>query len=389
MSKSYLMNTYGRFDVTFEKGKGTKLYDENGNEYIDFVSGVAVNCLGHCHPSIVNAIKDQSSKLMHVSNYYWNESAMKLTEVLCTHSDFDKVFMCNSGTEAIEAGLKLARKYGSIHGGKDKKEIIYMNNSFHGRTMGSLSVTGQPKYQESFRPLIGDVKGVNFNDENDIKEKISSKTCAVIIEPIQGEGGIIPAKKEYLELLRKLCDENNALLIFDEVQCGMGRTGSLFAYQKFGVVPDIVCIAKALGGGFPIGAMLAKEDAAAAFVPGDHGNTYGGNPLACSVALAVLNELINNKIVEVNVNEKSKYLFDKLNALKEKYKAINDVRGMGLLIGVSVDSNVKDIINKCFENKLLLITAGKDVIRFLPPLNVSFDEIDKVLSIFEKSLSQC
>lgn len=386
MSKSYLMNTYGRFDVTFVKGKGTKLYDDKGNEYIDFVSGVAVNCLGHCHPSIVNAIKEQSSKLMHVSNYYWNESAMKLTEVLCTHSDFDKVFMCNSGTEAIEAGLKLARKYGSIHGGKDKKEIIYMNNSFHGRTMGSLSVTGQPKYQESFKPLIGGVKSVDFNDENDIKEKISSKTCAVIIEPIQGEGGIVPAKKEYLQLLRKLCNENGALLIFDEVQCGMGRTGSLFAYQKFGVVPDIVCIAKALGGGFPIGAMLAKENVASAFVPGDHGNTYGGNPLACSIALAVLNELINNKVVEVNVNEKSKYLFDKLNALKKKYKVINDVRGMGLLIGVSVNCNVKDIVNKCFENKLLLITAGEDVVRFLPPLNVSFDEIDKAVSIFEKSL---
>lgn len=387
MSKSYLMNTYGRFDVTFVKGKGTKLYDDKGNEYIDFVSGVAVNCLGHCHPSIVNAIKEQSSKLMHVSNYYWNESAMKLTEVLCTHSDFDKVFMCNSGTEAIEAGLKLARKYGSIHGGKDKKEIIYMNNSFHGRTMGSLSVTGQPKYQESFKPLIGGVKSVDFNDENDIKEKISSKTCAVIIEPIQGEGGIVPAKKEYLQLLRKLCNENGALLIFDEVQCGMGRTGSLFAYQKFGVVPDIVCIAKALGGGFPIGAMLAKENVASAFVPGDHGNTYGGNPLACSIALAVLNELINNKVVEVNVNEKSKYLFDKLNALKKKYKVINDVRGMGLLIGVSVNCNVKDIVNKCFENKLLLITAGEDVVRFLPPLNVSFDEIDKAVSLFEKSLS--
>ncbi|PJI09660.1 MULTISPECIES: aspartate aminotransferase family protein [Clostridium] len=387
MSKSYLMNTYGRFDVTFVKGKGTKLYDDKGNEYTDFVSGVAVNCLGHCHPSIVNAIKEQSSKLMHVSNYYWNESAMELTEVLCTHSDFDKVFMCNSGTEAIEAGLKLARKYGSIHGGQDKKEIIYMNNSFHGRTMGSLSVTGQPKYQESFRPLIGGVKSVNFNDENDIKEKISSKTCAVIIEPIQGEGGIVPANKEYLQLLRKLCNENGALLIFDEVQCGMGRTGSLFAYQKFGVVPDIVCIAKALGGGFPIGAMLAKENVASAFVPGDHGNTYGGNPLACSVALAVLNELINNKVVEVNVNEKSKYLFDKLNDLKKKYKVIDDVRGMGLLIGVSVNCNVKDVINKCFENKLLLITAGKDVIRFLPPLNVSFEEIDKAVSIFEKSLS--
>ncbi|MCR3759807.1 aspartate aminotransferase family protein [Clostridium felsineum] len=386
MSKSYLMNTYGRFDVTFEKGEGTKLYDKEGNEYLDFVSGVAVNCLGHCNPVIVNTIKEQSSKLMHISNYYWNENAMKLTEILCKNSDFDKVFMCNSGTEAIEAGLKLARKYGSIHGGEEKKEIIYMENSFHGRTMGALSVTGQPKYQESFRPLIGDVKSVKFNDEEDIKIKISKNTAAVIVEPIQGEGGIIPAKKEYLKLLRELCDENGAVLIFDEVQCGMGRTGKLFAYEKFGVVPDIVCIAKALGGGFPIGAMVAKENVAASFVPGDHGNTYGGNPLACAVATSVLGELIDKKIIEVNVNEKSGYLFDKLKKLKEKYHIISDVRGMGLLVGVEIKSDIKKIINTCFENKLLLITAGANVIRFLPPLNVSFEEIDKALSIFEKAL---
>ncbi|AAK80343.1 acetylornithine/N-succinyldiaminopimelate aminotransferase [Clostridium acetobutylicum] len=386
MSKSYLMNTYGRFNVTFDKGEGTKLYDKDGNEYIDFVSGVAVNCLGHCNPSIVKAIEEQSSKLMHVSNYYWNENAMELTEILCKNSEFDKVFMCNSGTEAIEAGLKLARKYALLHGDENKKEIIYMDNSFHGRTMGALSVTGQPKYQESFKPLIGAVKSVKFNDLDDIKQKISSKTAAVIVEPIQGEGGIIPAKKEYLKLLRDLCDENNALLIFDEVQCGMGRVGSLFAYQKFEVVPDIVCIAKALGGGFPIGAMLAKESVASSFVPGDHGNTYGGNPLACAVAIAVLKELVDKKVVEINVNEKSKYLFDKLMTLKEKYKVINDVRGMGLLIGVEVACDVKKIINKCFESKLLLITAGKNVVRFLPPLNVSFEEIDKALGIFEESI---
>ncbi|MFL0250816.1 aspartate aminotransferase family protein [Clostridium neuense] len=388
MSKSYLMNTYGRFDVIFEKGNGTKLIDSKGEEYIDFVSGVAVNCLGHCNPVVVNAIKKQSEKLIHISNYYWNENAMKLTELLCKNCDHDKVFLCNSGTEAIEAALKLARKYGLMHGGEGKKEIIYMNNSFHGRTMGALSVTGQTKYQESFKPLIGDVTSVNFNDEEDIKNKISERTCAVIVEPIQGEGGIVPAKKEYLKLLRELCDKNNAVLIFDEVQCGMGRTGSLFAYKKFGVIPDIVCIAKALAGGFPIGAMLAKENVAKAFVPGDHGNTFGGNPLAAGVALAVVNELLNNGVLD-NVEEKSKYMFDKLSKLKEKYDVIKDVRGMGLLIGVSLNCDLKNVINKCFANKLLLITAGKDVVRFLPPLNVSFEEIDKVLEIFEKSIKEC
>ncbi|WP_234119020.1 aspartate aminotransferase family protein [Clostridium hydrogenum] len=384
MSESYLMNTYGRFNIVFEKGIGTKLYDTQGEEYLDFVSGVAVNCLGHCHPAIVKAVQEQSSKLMHISNYYWNENAMKLSEILCKNSDHSKVFLCNSGTEGIEAGIKLARKYGAIHG-EDKKQIIYMNNSFHGRTLGALSVTGQPKYQETFKPLIPDVVSVNFNDENDIKSKISNKTCAVIIEPIQGEGGIIPADKEYLKLLRELCDKNDALLIFDEVQCGIGRTGSLFAYKKFGVVPDIVCIAKALGGGFPIGAMLANERADV-FEPGDHGNTYGGNPLAAGVSLAVLNELINNGVLQ-NVEEKSKYMFTKLNALKEKYEVIKEVRGMGLLIGTPLKCDIKAVINKCFENKLLLITAGKDTIRFLPPLNVNLYEIDKALEIFEKVIA--
>lgn len=384
MSESYLMNTYGRFNVVFEKGIGTKLYDTQGEEYLDFVSGVAVNCLGHCHPAIVKAVQEQSSKLMHISNYYWNENAMELSEILCKNSDHSKVFLCNSGTEGIEAGIKLARKYGAIHG-EDKKQIIYMDNSFHGRTLGALSVTGQPKYQETFKPLIPDVVSVNFNDENDIKSKISNKTCAVIIEPIQGEGGIIPADKEYLKLLRELCDKNDALLIFDEVQCGIGRTGSLFAYKKFGVVPDIVCIAKALGGGFPIGAMLANERADV-FEPGDHGNTYGGNPLAAGVSLAVLNELINNGVLQ-NVEEKSKYMFTKLNALKEKYEVIKEVRGMGLLIGAALKCDIKAVINKCFENKLLLITAGKDTIRFLPPLNVNLYEIDKALEIFEKVIA--
>lgn len=380
------MNTYGRFDITFEKGNGAKIYDTDGNEYIDFVSGVAVNCLGHSNPVIVNAIKEQSEKLMHISNYYWNNNAIAVAEKLCNNSDHQKVFFCNSGAEAIETSLKLARKYGSLTGVTDKNEIIYMENSFHGRTMGALSVTGQGKYQDSFRPLIGNVRSVKFNDIKDIEATISEKTCAVIVEPVQGEGGIVSAEPEYLEAVRKLCDNYNALLIFDEVQCGIGRCGTLFAYQKFGVIPDIIAMAKALGGGFPIGAVLATEKAAA-FVPGDHGNTYGGNPLATGVSLAVLTELIDGGVI-ASVDEKGKYLTDKLNELKQRYPIIKEIRGKGLLIGISLTISPKEFINKCFEKKLLVITAGADVVRLLPPLNVSKKDMDDVLSIIEQVLKE-
>lgn len=386
MPKSNIMNTYGRFDVTFERGKGTRIYDTEGNEYIDFVSGVAVNCLGHSNPVVVNAIKEQAEKLMHISNYYWNDNAIKVAEILCKYSDHQKVFFCNSGAEAIETSLKLARKYGTLTGVPDKNEIIYMDNSFHGRTMGALSVTGQGKYQDSFRPLIGNVKRVKFNDVHDMEANISEKTCAVILEPVQGEGGIVCAKKEYLEAVRKLCDKYNALLIFDEVQCGIGRCGTLFAYQKFGVVPDVIAMAKALGGGFPIGAVLANEKAAV-FVPGDHGNTYGGNPLATGVSLAVLTKLIDGGVI-ASVDEKGQYLTDKLNELKQKYTAIKEIRGKGLLIGICLNVSPKEFINKCFQKKFLVITAGVDVVRLLPPLNVSKEDMDAALSIIEEVLKE-
>lgn len=387
MPESNIMNTYGRFNVIFEKGSGTRIYDVNGKEYIDFVSGVAVNCLGHSNPVVVKAIREQSEKLMHISNYYWNNNAIKLAEKLCDNSDHQKVFFCNSGTEAVETALKLARKYGSLTDVEGKSEIIYMENSFHGRTMGSLSVTGQGKYQESFKPLIGNVKSVKFNDIKDIEKNISEKTCAVIIEPVQGEGGIVSADTEYLKALRKLCDKYNALLIFDEVQCGIGRCGTVFAYQKFGVIPDVICMAKALGGGFPIGAAMATEKAAAAFVPGDHGNTYGGNPLATGVALAVLTELIDGKVI-AGVEGKGQYLRDRLNELKEKYSVIKEIRGKGLLNGICLKVSPKEFINKCFEKGLLVITAGADVVRLLPPLNVSKTDMDAVLSIIEEVLKE-
>jgi acetylornithine/N-succinyldiaminopimelate aminotransferase len=386
MSKNSVMNTYGRFDVVFEKGHGSKLYDINGIEYLDFVSGVAVNCLGHSHPSIVNALTEQSKNLIHVSNYYWNTQHTQLAKKLIENSDHSNVFFCNSGTEAIEGVLKMARKYGKLKGDENKNVILYMDNSFHGRTMGALSVTGQSKYQKDFMPLIGGVKQIEFNNIEDLIKNFDENVCGVIIEPIQGEGGIISANVEFLKEARKLCDKYDALLIFDEIQCGIGRLGSLFAYKKFGVVPDAIALAKALGGGFPIGAFVANEKASISLVPGDHGSTYGGNPLGCAVALAVLNELVDNRIVDT-IDEKSTYLKGNLLKLKEKYGVIEEIKGIGLLIGISV-KDAKEFSNACFKKNLLVVTAGTNVIRLLPPLNVTIEDIDKALEILEEVISE-
>ncbi|QZY54980.1 aspartate aminotransferase family protein [Crassaminicella profunda] len=385
MSKSNIMNTYGRFDVTFEKGLGSKVYDTKGKEYIDFVCGVAVNCLGHSHPSINKVLNEQSNKLIHVSNLYWNIPQINLAKKLAVYSDHDQVFFCNSGTEAVETGLKLARKYGKLQS-STKNTIIYMKNSFHGRTLGALSVTGQEKYQKDFMPLMKGIKAVSFNNIKDLKENINEDTCGVIIEPIQGEGGLIKAEKGFLQEARALCDQFDALLIFDEVQCGIGRTGTLFAYESFGVIPDVICMAKGLGGGFPIGATLANQKASSAFSPGDHGCTFGGNPLACAVSLAVLEELVDKGIVD-EVNEKSGYFVEKLEILKSKYNVIEDIQGMGLMLGIKVNIEPKSIVNKCFEKGLLLVGAGKDVVRILPPLNVKKEEIDEAFEILENVLA--
>ncbi|MFD3157913.1 aspartate aminotransferase family protein [Haloimpatiens sp. FM7330] len=386
MTKSNLMNTYNRFDVEFVNGLGTKLYDTDGNEYLDFVSGVAVNCLGHSHPSITKTLFEQSKSLIHISNLYYNDKQNKLAEKLIDLSNHDKVFFCNSGTEAVEGAVKIARKYGKVKSGKDKNLIIHMKNSFHGRTMGALSITGQPKYQESFKPLISGTIEAQFNNINDIKEKINSNTCAVIIEPVQGEGGIIEASIDFLKELRNLCDEYDALLIFDEVQCGIGRLGTFYAYQKFGVIPDVICLAKGLGGGFPIGAVIANNKAAQVISHGDHGSTFGGNPLACAVSLTVINELISGGIIS-EIDKKAQYFKDKLEKLKEKHSYINEICGKGLFIGLRVNIDPKKIITKCFEKKFLVIGAGKDVLRLLPPLNVSYDDLDKCVSILDDVLS--
>lgn len=384
MATNCVMNTYGRFNVSFEKGEGTWLYDDKGNKYLDFVSGIAVNCLGHSHPSIIKTIKEQSEKLIHVSNYYWNKPQLELAEILCENSNFDKAFFCNTGTEAVEAALKLSRKYSIKKGYDNKNTIIYMNNSFHGRTMGALSVTGQPKYQETFKPLLGNTISINFNDIDALESVFNNSVCAVIMEPIQGEGGILPAEIKFLEKTKELCEKYDSLLIFDEVQCGIGRTGSLFAHQKLGITPDVVCIAKALGGGVPIGAILTNEKANV-LQPGDHGTTFGGNPLCCAISCTVLKELIHGGIIDT-VDEKSNYLINRLKDLKLKYPEIGEIRGMGLLIGVDIDFNPKELMKECFSNGLLVVTAGKNTLRFLPPLNVNYEDLDKAILLFEKAL---
>lgn len=376
------MDTYGRFDVIFKKGIGCKLYDDKGTEYMDFVSGVAVNCLGHSNPAIIEAITDQVQNEIQISNYYWNDKAVKLSNRLTDLSDHEAVFFCNSGTEAIEGGLKVARKYGKIKGGNKKNIIIYMDNSFHGRTMGALSVTGQKKYQEDFEPLIGGTTNAKFNDIEDIKSKINEDVCGIIIEPIQGEGGVVCADSAYLKGVKALCEKYDALLIFDEVQCGVGRTGSLFAYKKFDVIPDVICMAKGLGAGFPIGAVMTNKRASV-LTHGDHGSTFGGNPLACAVGCAVLDELVDNKILD-KVDDKSDYMVSKLKKLKEKYNIIEEIKGMGFLLGLKLSIDVSEFSKRCFEHKLLLITAGKDVIRILPPLNIEKEDIDKFIIKLEE-----
>jgi acetylornithine/N-succinyldiaminopimelate aminotransferase len=386
MSTNNVMHTYGRYDVTFEKGMGTRLFDTAGNEYIDFVSGVAVNCLGHSHPAIINAIQEQSSKLIHISNYYWNTQHTRLAETLCRNSDHSAVFFCNSGTEANEGALKIARKYGKQKGGDQKNIILYMNNSFHGRSLGALSVTGQEKYQKDYRPLLGAVQSITINNIEELQAAFNENVCGLIIEPIQGEGGVNSATTEYLHECRRLCDKFDAILIFDEVQCGIGRLGTLFAYKKFGVVPDVITIAKALGGGFPIGAFVANERASV-LVPGDHGSTYGGNPLGSAVANAILQELLEGGVI-ASVDEKSKYFIEKLNSLNNKYNFIEEIRGCGLLLGLKLSCDVKAFVNKCFEKKLLVITAGPEVVRLLPPLNVTLEEIDNVIGVFESVVSE-
>ena len=387
--ENHVMNTYNRFDIAIESGHGPWVVDTDGQEYLDFISGIAVNCLGHAAPEIQKTLAEQSSKVIHISNLFWSQPQIDLANALAEKSGLDRVFFNNSGTEANETALKIARKYGYTKNPGKKTKIICFTDSFHGRSMGALAVTGQEKYREPFRPLIGEVYDAKFNDLESVRELMDEDVCAVILEAVQGESGILPAEQAFMEGIRELCDQYDALMICDEVQCGMGRSGELFAYQTYGVLPDICTTAKALGAGFPIGAVMANDRAAQYFVPGDHGCTFGGNPLACACGNTVMRELFENGLLE-HVREMGAYLFSALDGLKEKYpEKINLVRGKGLLLGVQMKEGLKSpVIAAAQSHKLLLAGAGNEVVRFLPPLNITEEEIDEAVSRFEAAVSE-
>lgn len=386
--KQYYMNTFGsRTNVCFESGKGMVLTSTEGEKYYDFLGGIAVNALGHCHEEYVKRIQEQVSKLIHVSNLYYIKSQSELAEKLAESSCMDKVFFANSGAEANEGAFKLAKIY-YYKKGIDKTEIISLDHSFHGRTLATVAATGQEKYQKPYRPLTPGFIQVKPNDFDALKGAVSDKTAAILIEPIQGESGVHPMDKEYLEKARALCDEKDILLIFDEVQTGMGRTGKMWAYELYGVEPDIMTSAKALGGGIPIGAVMAKERVAGAFEPGDHGTTFGGNPLATTAGLAVFDIMEKEKLVE-NADKMGRYFKAALAALMNKYpEKIKEIRGAGLLIGVELDSGIaKDVFARLFENKFLTSLCGTSL-RLAPPLIISEKEIDMFCSALDKILAQ-
>lgn len=381
-SSKYLCNTYNRYPVVFSNGKGCKLWDVDGKEYLDFVAGLAVVNLGHCHPNVVAAIKEQAERLIHVSNYYHNEPMIELARLLCENSFAEKVFFCNSGAEANEAAIKLSRKYAKENLGPEKFEIITMLKSFHGRTMATITATGQERFHKGFEPLLEGFKYVAYNDLEAVRGAISKKTCAIMMEPIQGEGGVNVPSKEYIQELRKLCNEQGILLIFDEVQTGIGRTGKLFAYEHFGIEPDIMTLAKGLANGVPIGAMLTKDKFASAFVPGAHASTFGGNPLATAAAVAVLKTIKNENIIE-NCQMIGGYLVNRLKGLQKGFNFIKDLRGMGLLIGMELSFDAGDIVKKCMERGILINYTNGNTLRFIPPLTVTADEVDVLINTLE------
>ena len=386
-AESELLHTYNRYQIVLDKGDGVYLYDYNGKKYLDFVSGIAVFALGYHNESYNNALKEQIDKLIHTSNYYYNVPAIEAAKKLKAVSGMDRVFFTNSGAEAIEGAIKAARKYAYLKDGTTDHEIIAMEHSFHGRTMGALSVTGNPHYREAFEPGIGNIRFATMNDIDSVKALINEKTCAIIMETVQGEGGIHPADEAFLRELRKICDEKDILLILDEIQCGMGRTGYMFAWQKYGVKPDIMTTAKALGCGVPVGAFLLNEKVGAhSLVAGDHGTTYGGNPLVCAAVNKVLDLFETNHIIE-NVREVAPYLEKRLDELKEKYDFIIDRRGAGLMQGLELDRPVAPYINSALDKGLMLINAGQSIIRLVPPLIITKQNVDDMIAVLDTCLS--
>lgn len=377
--KNYLP-TFKRFPLAFIKGKGSRLWDADGKEYIDMLAGIAVNNLGHCHPKVVEAVQDQAAELMHISNFFVSPPQVAVSKLLVDLTGLKHVFLTNSGAESVEGAIKIARKYASKHnkGG----EIISMKNSFHGRTLATIA-TGQEKYQQGFAPIPAGFSQVAFNDVNALKAAINENTAAVILEPIQGEGGIIPAEKEYLQQVRELCDEQNVLLIFDEIQCGVGRTGKLFAKEHFGIQPDIMTLAKGLGGGVPIGAFLCNEKVGNAIDFGDHGTTFGGNPLASAAALATLKAVLEEGLVERSF-EKGNWIMNTIESWKAKHPMIKEVRGMGLMIGIVLDRPAAPIVKALLDDGIIVNGTAESVIRLVPPLNIPDEDVNTVLEKLDR-----
>lgn len=383
-----LLHTYNRYQVVFEKGEGVHLYDMDGKEYLDFVSGIAVFALGYQNKEYNDALKAQIDKIIHTSNYYYNIPAVEAAKKIKEISGMDRVFFTNSGAEAIEGAIKTARKYAYLKDGTTDHEIIAMNHSFHGRTMGALSITGNPHYREAFEPMIGNIKFADLNDFDSVLAQVTDKTCAIILETVQGEGGIYPATEDFLQKVRKLCDEKDILMILDEIQCGMGRTGTMFAWQRYGIKPDVMTTAKALGCGVPVGAFLMTEKVGAhSLAAGDHGTTYGGNPLACAAVCKVIELFEKQKVLE-NVKVVGDYLGKRLDELVEEFDCVETRRGIGMMQGLVFNRPVGDIIVKAMENGLILINAGTNIIRFVPSLIITKENVDEMMEILRKSMKE-
>lgn len=382
MDDTALLHTYNRFPVIFEKGEGVRLFDTEGKEYLDFFSGIGVNALGYGYKKYTDRLSEQLGKLLHVSNYFYSEPLLSAAKRYTEASGMDKVFFTNSGAEAVEGALKLARKYAHEEKNDECNEIIAFNHSFHGRSIGAVSVTGTDSYRSPYGPLLTDVKFADYNDIESVRALVSDKTCAIILETIQGEGGIHVADKEFLSEIRNICDKNNIVMILDEVQCGMGRSGKMFAYQNYDIVPDVITTAKGIGCGVPVGAFACLEKFAS-LKPGDHGSTYGGNPFVTS-AVDVCFQIFEEDGILENVRETGEYLYQKLEELKEDYECITAHRGMAMMQGLEFNCEVKDILSKALEKGLVLISAGSNIIRFLPPLIISRDDVDEMITILKE-----
>jgi acetylornithine/N-succinyldiaminopimelate aminotransferase len=386
MGLDYVMKTYSRHDYALVRGQGSYVWDANGKKYLDLVSGIAVNNVGHCHPQVVKAIQKQAELLMHCSNLYWNEPQVRLAKMLVDNSCGKKVFFCNSGAEANEGAIKLARRWSYDKYGSQRYEIITAVDSFHGRTLAALTATGQTKYQQGFEPLPSGFKYVPFNDLSALKKAITPQTCAIFLEPVQGEGGVHPATKEYLTGVKALCEENDLLLLFDEVQTGLGRTGKLFAYQYYGVEPHVFTLAKGLGGGVPIGAIIARGVAADVLGPGQHASTFGGNPLATAAALATLTVLIEENLPQ-QAAEKGRYLRQKFLEIQRENPRIKEVRGLGLLFGIELSIEGKKVQDFCQEKGLLINCVQSKTLRLIPPLNITYKDLDNAIAIIKEALA--